>query len=55
MYRNKCLIASPNGYNYDYDFIIIKVAKEFTKQFACLGENIAICIILTVPVIKDIF
>ena len=49
------LIASPNGYNYDYHFIIIKLAKEFTKQFTCLGENTAICIILIVPVMKDIF
>ena len=29
-----------NGSNYDYHFIIKELAKEFQKQFTCLGENI---------------
>ena len=32
-------IAVHNGSNYDYHFIINKLAKEFEKQFTCLGEN----------------
>ena len=33
-------IVSHNGSNYDYHFIIKKkLAKEFEKQWTCLGEN----------------
>ena len=35
----KILIAFHNGTNYDYHIIIKELAKEFEKQFTCLGEN----------------
>ena len=35
----KIPIVSHNGSNYDYHFIIIELAEEFKKQFACLGQN----------------
>ena len=28
-----------NGFNYDYYFIIKRLAGEFERQFACLGED----------------
>ena len=28
-----------SGSNYDYHFIIKELAKEFYRQFECLGEN----------------
>ena len=35
----KIPIVFHNGSNYDYHFIIKKIAEEFKKQFTCLGEN----------------
>ena len=35
----KIPIAFNNWSNYDYHFIIKKVAEEFKKQFTCLREN----------------
>ena len=39
-----------NGSNYDYRFIIKELAKEFEKQFSCLGKDtekyIAFCTML---------
>ena len=32
-------IVFHNGPNYDYHFIIKKLAVEFEKRFTCLGEN----------------
>ena len=32
-------IVFQNGSNYDYHFVIKESAKEFKKQFTCLGEN----------------
>ena len=32
-------IVFHNGSNYDYHFIIKKLAEEFEKQFTCLGDN----------------
>ena len=33
------LIVFYNGFNYDYYFIIKELAKEFKKQFTCLGKK----------------
>ena len=38
----------PKLWNYDYHFIIKKVAEELEGQFTCLGESIDKCI--TFPV-----
>ena len=35
----KILIGFHNGSNYDYHFIIKKLAEEFKKQLTCLGKN----------------
>ena len=35
----KIPIVFHKGSNYDYHFIIKELAKEFEKQFTCLGEN----------------
>ena len=32
-------IVFHNGSNYDYHFIIKKLAEKFEKQFTCLGDN----------------
>ena len=32
-------IVFHKGSNYDYHFIIKKLAEEFEKQFTCLGDN----------------
>ena len=36
---NEIPVVFPNGSNYDYHFIIKKLANEFEGQFECLGEN----------------
>ena len=46
------VIAFHNGSNYDYCFIIKKLAEEFKKQFTCLGENTEKYITFTVPIEK---
>ena len=38
-----------NGPNPEYYFIIKELAKEFKKQFTCLGENIEKWIIFLFP------
>ena len=48
----KILIVFHNRSNYDYHFIIKKLAEEFKKQFACLGENTENYITFTVRVEK---
>ena len=50
--RKNCL-AFHNGSNYDYHFIIKKVAEEFKKQFTWFGENIEKYITFTVPIEKN--
>ena len=41
-----------SGSNYDYDFIIKGLAKEFDKRFTCLGENTELYITFTVSINK---
>ena len=36
---NEVPVVFHNGSNYDYDFIIKKLANQFERQFECLGEN----------------
>ena len=48
----KILIVFHNRSNYDYHFIIKKLAEEFKKQFPCLGENTENYITFTVRVEK---
>ena len=43
-----------NGSNYEYHFIINKLAKEFKKQVTCLGENTEKYITFTVPIEKEV-
>ena len=50
----KIPIVFHNGYNYDYNFIIKKVAEEFKKLFTCLGENTEKYITFTVPIEKEV-
>ena len=44
----------PSSSNYDYPFIIKKLAKEFEYQFECLGENTKKHKTSSVPVKKEI-
>ena len=37
---NEIPVVFPNVSNYDYHFIIKKLAKKFEEQLECLGENI---------------
>ena len=43
-----------DGSNYDYYFIIKKLAEEFKKQFNCLGENIEKYVSFTVAIEKKV-
>ena len=43
-----------NGLNYDYLFIINKLAEEFEKQFTCSGQNIEKYIAFIVPIVNPI-
>ena len=43
-----------NGLNYDYLFIINKLAEELEKQFTCLGQNIEKYIAFIVPIVNPI-
>ena len=43
-----------NGSTYDYHFIIKELAKEFKRNFECLGENIEKYITFSVPIKKKI-
>ena len=51
------LVVFHNGSNYDYYFIITELAKEFQKQFTCLGKNIekyiAYAALIEVTMIND--
>ena len=42
-----------NRSNYDYHFIIKEFAKEFRKQFTCLGENTQKDKNFIVPIVKE--
>ena len=48
------LIAFHNGSTYDYHFIIKELAKEFDRQFECLGENTEKYITFSVQINKKI-
>ena len=50
----KIPIIFNNGSNYDYHFIIKKLAEEIKKQFTCLGENDEKYITFTVPIEKEV-
>ena len=50
----KFSIVFHNGSNYDYHFIIKELAKEYEKQFTCLGENFEKYITFTVPREKEV-
>ena len=52
MYLKKITITFHNESNYDYHFIIKKLAEEFKKQFTCLGENTEKYITFTVQIEK---
>ena len=43
-----------NGSNYDYHFIIKKLAEKFKKQFSCLEEHAEKYITFTVPIEKEV-
>ena len=42
-----------NGSNYDYHFIIKKLANEFDGQFECLGENTEKYKTFSIPIVKE--
>ena len=42
-----------NGWNYDYNFIIRKLAEELKKQFTFLGKNIEKYITFAIPIEKE--
>ena len=50
-YKN---IKINNGSTYDYHFIIKELAKEFKRQFECLGENTEKYIFFSVPTKKHL-
>ena len=43
-----------NGSKYDYHLITKELAKEFEKQFTCLGENTKKYITFSVPKKKEV-
>ena len=47
-------VIFPNGYAYDYHFIIKELAKEFDGQFECLGENTENYKKISVPIKKEL-
>ena len=54
MCLKKVPIVFHNGSNYDYHFIIKKLAEEIKKQFTCLGKNTEKYIIFTFPIEKEV-
>ena len=50
----KSSIAIHKGSNYDYHFIIKKVAEDFRKQITCLGESTEKYITFTVSIEKEV-
>ena len=48
-------MAFHNGSKYYYHYFIIKkLAKEFKKQFTCLGENVEKHTTFSVPIEKEV-
>ena len=50
----KIPIVFYNGSSYDYHFIIKELAKEFKKQFTCLGENTEKYMTFTILIEKEV-
>ena len=50
----KISIVFHNGPNYDYHFIIKKLAEEFKKQFTYLGESTEKYITSTVAIKREV-
>ena len=50
----KNFIVFHNGSNYDYHFIIKKLAEEFRKQCTCLGESTEKYIAFKFPIEKEV-
>ena len=50
----KVPVTFRNGFNYDYYFIIKKLAEEFKKQFTSFGENTEKYITFTVSIEKEV-
>ena len=50
----KIPIVFYNGSSYDYHFIIKELAKEFKKQFTCLGENTENYMTFTIVIEKEV-
>ena len=46
-------IVFHNGSTYDYHFTIKELAKEFKREFKCLGENTEPFITFSVPIKND--
>ena len=46
-------IVFHNGSTYDYHFTIKELAKEFKREFKCLGENTEPYITFSVPIKND--
>ena len=52
--RKKSFIASDDGSNYDYHFIIKELGEESEKQFTCLRESTEKCITFIVSKEKQV-
>ena len=50
----KIPIVFHNRSNYDYHFLIKKLAEEFKKHFTCLGENTEKYVTFTVLIKKEV-
>ena len=50
----KIPIAFRIGSNYDYHFIIKRLAEELKKQFTSLRESTEKCITFTLPIEKEV-
>ena len=53
-HEKKIPVKFHNGSTYHYHFIIKTHAKEFERQFECLGENREKYITFSVPIKKDV-
>ena len=51
---NEIAVVFHNGLNYDYHFIIKKLANEFKGQFECFGENTEKYKTFSVPIEKEV-
>ena len=51
---NEIPVVFHNGSNYDYHFIIKKLANKFVGQFKCFGRNTEKCKTLFIPIEKEV-